>query len=231
VVGLGVGFADAGERRLTTVHTYAGFEGISQEVSMVSFPTGEFVAPGWQWPLPFAGSAVAWIVVLLALHRRPVQSPLLLPLLFAWSAAACWLGLQALAAPGMLVQPLGPDRFLWPAGLAAALLAARRARGFVALFVAVAATTMLARLPLALFSKLASDGRWGTVLDVSSVRDIVNPMTQMQFEPRLEPGSGQQQFWLIWLEHVIFFPAVHLMSLLGIAFGAWMFHRHADTPR
>lgn len=222
-------FAD-GERTLQTVHTYAGFEGSSHEVSMVSFPTGTFTAPGWQWPLPFVAFAVAWILVLRALGTRPLRSPLLLPLLFAWSATATWLGMQVLAAPALLVQPVGLDRFLWPAGLAGALLAAAHARRFAGLFAMVGAVTMLARLPAALASKLLSDLQLGTTLDVSSVRDIVNPMTQMQFEPRLEPGSGQQQFWLIWLEHVIFFPAVHLMSLLGIAFGAWIFRRHANDP-
>ena len=124
------------------------------------------------------------------------------------------------------MQPVGLDRFLWPAGLAAALLAARRAKSLLQLFVMVGATTLLSRLPAALFSKYASDHQLGTCLDISKVVDIVNPMTQMQFEPRLVAGTGAQQFWLIWLEHVIFFPAVYLMSLLGIAFGAYMFHRH-----
>ena len=30
---------------------------------------------------------------------------------------------------------------------------------------------------------------------------------------------------MIWLEHVIFYPGVYALSLLGIAFGAYMFHR------
>ena len=63
-----------------------------------------------------------------------------------------------------------------------------------------------------------------------SARDIVNPMTQMQFDPRLEVGSPEQEFWLIWLEHIIFFPAVYLMSLFGIGFGVYMWHKHGDKP-
>ncbi len=232
VAGVAAGLAGPAERRLETVHTYAGFDGSSQEVSMVSFATGTVSAPGWQWPLPFLAFAAVWATVLAALRRRAPANPLLLPLLFAWSATATWLAMQALAAPAAVVQPLGLDRFLWPAGLAAALLAARAAPTFAALLVYVAAATMLARLPAALFSKYASDARLGTTLDVHTIRDIVNPMTQMQFEPRLTLDSGQQQFWLIWLEHVIVFPAVHLLSLLGIAFAAWMFHRHPDSaPR
>jgi len=230
IAGLALGIGGS-ERTLTTVHTYAGFDGSAHEVSMVAFPTGTVTAPGWQWPLVFAGFAALWILVLVRLGRRPVRSALLLPLAFAWSATAAWIGMQLLAAPAALVQPVGLDRFLWPAGLAGALLAARTAQRFFGLFATIAAVTMMARLPAAVFSKVASDRGLGTVLDVSTVRDIVNPMTQMQFDPRLVPGSGEQQFWLIWLEHVIFFPAVHLMSLLGIAFGAWMFHRHGDDPK
>jgi hypothetical protein len=231
IAGVVAGLLSPEPRRLETLHTYAGFEGMAFEVSMVSFPTGSFEAPGWQWPLPFAAFAVVWCAVLLALRRRLPANPLLLPLLLAWSATATWLAMQWLAAPSATVQPVGLDRFLWPAGLAAALLAARAATTFVQLFVLVAAATMLARLPAALFSKYASDARLGTVLDVHTIRDIVNPMTQMQFEPRLALDSGQQQFWLIWLQHVIVFPAIHLLSLLGIAFGAWMVHRHPDSAR
>ncbi len=229
--GVVQGSLDDGPRQLTTVHTYAGYEGAAHEVSMVAFPTGTFEAPGWQWPLPFLGFAGLWIAILLALGSRQPKSPLVLPLLFAWTATAAWLGMQWCAAPAILVQPVGLDRFLWPAGLATALLAAWSARSFLSLFVMVGSGVMLARLPAALFSKYASSERLGGVLDISSVRDIVNPMTQMQFDPRLEAGSGQQEFWLVWLEHVIFFPAVYAMSLLGIAFGAWMFHRHGNDPK
>jgi hypothetical protein len=230
LAGLASGLAEPGERSLTTVHTFAGFEGIDQEVSMVRFPTGTVTAPGWQWSACFAAFAAVWAIALWRLGARPLQQPLVAPLLFAWTATAAWLGMQATAAPAAVVQPLGLDRFLWPAGLASALLACRRAKTFFGLFVQMGLAVTLARLPAALFSKYASDARIGTSLDVTSVRDIVNPMTQMQFDPRLQPGSPEQQFWLIWLEHVIFFPAVYLMSLFGIAFGLWLYHRHENDP-
>lgn len=214
---------------LTTNHSFAGYAGADLEVSMVAFPTGQFTAPGWQWPLVFVCFAAFWIVVLAVLGRRQIRNALVLPLLLAWTAMAAWLGMQWFAAPAAIVQPIGLDRFLWPAGLAAALLAARTAQKFVPLFVTVGGAILLARLPAALFSKYASDGKLGTCLDISSITNIVNPMNQTQFEPMLQPGSGQQQFWLIWLEHVIFFPAVYLMSLFGVAFCAWMFHRHPDS--
>jgi hypothetical protein len=218
-----------GTRTLETVHTYAGFEGNAMEVSMVSFPTGTVEAEAGLWAAPYAGFALLWILVLWALRRREVQNPWGLPLLMAWSSFAAWLGMQSLAAPAVLIQPVGLDRFLWPAGLALALVAARHARSLPMLFVYVSAGILVGRLPVALFSKYASDNRLGTSLDIHLVRDIVNPMTQQPFVPRLAVDSGEQQFWLIWLEHAIFFPGVYAMSLLGIAFGTYMFHKHAPT--
>ncbi len=218
------------ERTLTTVHTYAGFEGHAFEVSMVEFPTGTVTAPGWQWPLPFAAFALGWALCLRRLGDRAPRRPIGTALAFAWTATAAWIAMQMLAAPALLVQPVGIDRFLFPAGLALAILAARSSRGLVPLFVTISAGTIGARLPAALFSKFASDAGFGTGLDISRIVDIVNPMTQVQFEPRLQPGSGAQQFWLIWLEHVLVFPALYLLSFLGVAFGVYMFHTHGpDT--
>lgn len=231
VATLGAGFrqdgvAPDGTRSLTTVHSYAGYEGPAVEISMVPFPTGTFTAPAWQWPLPFVGFAALWLLLLWALGSRAPKNPWVLPLLFAWSAMAAWLGMQVLAAPADYVQPIGLDRFLWPAGLALALLAARRAKGVFPLLLMVGGGTLAMRLPAALFSVYASEHALGTCLDIHTIRDIVNPMTRMQFQPRIAAGSAEQQFWLIWLEHIIFFPAVYLMSLFGVAFGAHMFHRH-----
>ena len=232
-VGLGLTGAGAdadGTRSLTTTHSYAGYEGNALEISMVHYPTGTFTAPAWQWPLPFVGFAVLWIAVLLVLGPKPLRSPFALPILLAWSGLSTWLGMQCLAAPADVVQPVGIDRFLWPAGLALALLAAKRANGLLQLFVMVGLGILAARLPAALFSKYASDRALGTGLDVSTIRDIINPLTRMQFPERLASGSDEQQFFLIWLEHLIFFPALYLMSLFGIAFGAHMFHRHGTEP-
>jgi|GEM_PF-5248993 len=217
--------AGEGERTLDTVHTYAGYQGTSMEVSMVSFPTGTVNGASGEWTIPYAGFALFWILTLWALKRREVTNPWGLPLLLAWTSFAAWLGMQYSAAPAVVVQPVGLDRFLWPAGLALALVAARKARSLPGLFIMVSSGIMLGRLPAALFSKYASDNRLGSVLDIHQVRDIVNPMTQQPFDPRLAIDSGEQQFWLIWLEHVIFYPGVYALSLLGIAFGAYMFHR------
>lgn len=222
-------------RTLQTIHHYAGFEGANLEVSMVAFPTGTFEAPGWQWPLPFVGFAVLWGAVLLQRGRRELKSPFLLPLLCAWTAMAAWLGMQALAAPSAVVQPAGIDRVLWPACLALALLVARQVGGIFMLITLVSGAMLAARLPAAMFSKIASDQRLGTSLDVSAVVDgrdgvIVNPMTQMPFDPPFVAGSGDQQFWLIWLEHVIIFPAIYTLSLFGIALGVHLWEKHKHDP-
>lgn len=226
LVAVGLGLSGPAERTLTTVHHYAGFEGAALEVSVVAFPTGTVTAPGWQWPLPFAAFAAVWAAGLLSLGQRLPKNGFVLPLLFAWTGLAMWLGMQALAAPAELVQPIGIDRILWPAGLAMALLVARYAGSLPVLVLGMSLGTVLARLPAALWSKYASDHQLGTSLDVSSIRNIVNPLTQMQFQPPLELGSGQQQFWLIWAEHVIAYPAFYAMSLGGIAFAAHMFFKH-----
>jgi hypothetical protein len=218
------------ERELTTTHTYPGFDGSAIEVSAVAFPTGTVRAAGWQWPLPFAAFAAAWIAVLWRLRAAAPGNGYMLPMLFAWSGLAAWLGMQALAAPAAVVQPFGIDRFLYPAGLALALLLARSAGGIRHLVAGISIGTVAARLPAALFSKVASDRELGTGLDVSRVIDIVNPLNHMQFEPRLEPGSPAQQFWLIWAEHVFAYPAFYMLSLVGIGFCAHMFHRHGNAP-
>jgi len=218
------------DRTLTTVHTYAGFEGSSMEVSMVSFPTSTFTAGPSAWAAPFAVFAGLWLALLFLLGGRDVKSPWILPILLAWTGLAVWLAEQALAAPAMLVQPVGIDRFLWPAGLGLCLVAAKQCKSLLSVFFTISAGIMLSRLPVALTSKYLSSAKLGTALDIHTIRDIVNPMTQMQFDPRLEMGSPEQEFWLIWLEHIIFFPTIYLMSLFGIGFGVYMWHKHGDKP-
>ena len=230
IASVAAGALESGPRSLETVHTYTGFEGASLEAAMVAFPTGTVTAEGWLWPLPFAAFAVLWILWLLRLGGEPPRGGVVMTLAFSWTATAAWLGMQALAAPSAVVQPFALDRFLFPAGLTIAIAAARTAPGLVHLFVAVSACTIGGRLPAALFSKFASDHQLGTSLDIHLVRDIVNPVTRMQFEPRLAVGSLEQQIWLIWMEHVIVFPALYMMSLGGIAFCVHMFHTHGE-PR
>ncbi|MBK8096730.1 MAG: hypothetical protein IPK26_06460 [Planctomycetes bacterium] len=207
---------------LTVTHTYQGYEGHNLEVSPIHFPVETVTAPGWQWPLPFALFCAVWAAILLWRRSATTTGPFLLPLTMAWTAAATWLLMQKLAAPSAIVQPVGIDRFLFPAGVAMAVLIARSAGSLRRTLLMVCVGTVAARLPIAMFSKLASDRRWGTALDIHSITDIVNPLNQMQFDPPLVIDDPRQQFWMIWAEHVFGFPAFYLMSLFGIAFGVCM---------
>ncbi len=224
-----MGLLGPAERELVTTHTFVAYEELALEPSPVEFETGTKRAEGWQWPLPFVGFAVLWAALLTrleGLHRRVWA----LPLLLGWTSTLTWLAMQHLAAPAALVQPYALERILWPAGLALAVRIASKTRSFFAMAVQIALGTTLLRLPAALFSKYASDRSLGTSLDIHSIVDIVHPIQRLQFQPPLTPGSGQQQFWLIWAEHVIVFPAFHCMSFCGFAFAIWLMSRHADEP-
>lgn len=229
LLGLGLGLAEPEVRDLTTTHTFVAYEGQSLEPSAVHFPTGTKSAPGWQWPLPFLGFAALWAFLLLAVRNQEEQNAWILPLLLGWSATAAWLAMEWFAAPGALVQPYALDRFLWPAGLALALRLAASTQSLMALFLKLGLGCTLLRLPAALFSKYASDARLGTSLDVSSITTVVHPLQRVQVE--LEPGSLDQQMWLIWAENVFVYPAFHFMSVFGFAFAVWLMSRQTGAQK
>ncbi len=219
------------ERELVCTHTFVAYHGQALEPEPVEFPTETVRARGWLWPLPFAGFALLWIAVLGLLRERVERvHPWLLPLLLGWSATAMWILQQKLAAPSAIVQPFGLERFLWPAGMALAIRLALTTKKFLVVLLQLALASTALRLPAALFSKIASDQHLGTSLDVSGITQIVHPMTRMQFDQPLSSGSSEQQFWLIWAEHVFVFPAFHVMSFAGVAFAFWLMQKHADTP-
>ena len=217
------------ERELVTQHTFVGYEGIELEPSAVHHATGTERAPGWQWPLPFLGVAVLWTVLLAARRNRDPdgdeENPWLLPLLLGWTATACWIGMQKLAAPSELVHPFALERFLWPAGLALSLRIAAVTKKLLPLLLLLALGATLLRLPAAVFSKYASDQHLGTSLDISSITQLVHPIQRVQLE--VTSGSSEQQFWLIWAEHVLAYPAFHCMSYFGFAFAIWLLHRQS----
>jgi hypothetical protein len=218
------------ERELVCTHTFVAYEGTALEPSAVDFPTDTVRAPGWQWPLPWLGFALLWTAIVFGGRNRTPGNPYLLPMLLGWSAMLAWLCMQKLAAPAAVVQPFGLDRFLWPAGMALAVRLAKVTPKLLPLLLQLALATAALRLPAALFSKVASDRQLGTCLDVSSIVDIVQPITRRQFDPHLVAGSGEQQFWLIWAEHVLVFPAFHLMSFAGVAFAVWLLREQRGAP-
>lgn len=233
VLGAILGAVAAGlgpaERDLLTTHTFVAYRGQELEPTAVHFPTGTKTAPGWQWPLPYAGFALLWSGILLRRRTQDTEgeNAYVLPLALGWTAMAAWIGMQFLAAPEDVVQPYALERFLWPAGLALALRTASSVRSLLVLLMVLAVGATALRLPAALFSKYASDANLGTTLDVHTITDIVHPIQRVQFEPPLEPGSAEQQFWLIWAEHVIVFPSLHLMSYFGFAFAIWLMQRQS----
>lgn len=211
-------------RSLTVTHTFAAYEQGGFDIVPRHFPVDQVTAPGWQWPLPL----LAWCVVFgLCLLRWSVrQAPMhpMLPLLLAWTGTAVWLGMQKLAAPAAVVQPFGLERFLLPACIALAVALSQRAERFLTLLFALCLCTLGARLPAAVFSKLASDGHWGTALDVHTITVFVDPFQRSEIET--ESGSTVQQAWLIWGQHLLILPGIYLCSLAGLAFALYLWRKH-----
>lgn len=226
---LGAGWLGEPVRNLDVTHTFVAYQQRGFDREAHDFVVDRVTAAGWQWPLPFALWASLWSAVLWRLGRRPVGG-FLLPLLCAWSAAAAWLAMQKLAAPAATVQPFGIERFLWPCGLAGALLIASRGERLLPVLLRLAVLVGVLRLPLALFAKLASDGHWGTGLDIHTITVFLNPL-QPELEVETTAGSAEQQGWLIWAQHLLFLPAFYLMSLLGIAVMAFLFRQHLAAAR
>ncbi len=145
------------------------------------------------------------------------------PLLLAISGFAVMLAAQKLAAPAMVVQPLGVDRMLWPATLAASVLLAARAARLIHVFLMLSLFVFTTRGLVAYVSKWLSENRMGTSLDIHSITDIANPLMQQHLE--VAPDSHAQQMWLIWVDHLLIYSTLTLMSLGGLAFGFYMFLR------
>ncbi len=224
VVALLAGVLQPGERTLVVTHTFAAYAPDGFDVVPRHFPVDEVRAPGWQWPLPFLGWTGVWAVVLLL--RRQATGPVhpLLPLLLGWTGTAAWLLMQKCAAPALVVQPFGLERFLLPASIALAVAVSLRGERLLAVLFVLSFATIGMRAPAATFSKLASDGHWGTGLDVHTITAFVDPLQRVEVEAA--PGSLLQQGWLIWGQQLFFLPGIYLLSLTGIAFGLFLWRKH-----
>jgi hypothetical protein len=222
------GVAVPGERTLTITHTFAAYGQGSFDVVARHFPVDEVRAPGWQWPLPLLGWCAVFAVWLLRWSRRAGSPHPLVPLLLAWSGTAVWLGMQVLAAPAAVVQPFGLERYLLPGCIALAVALSMRAERFFPLLFLLSLGTFAARLPAAVFSKLASDRHWGTGLDVHTITAFVDPFQRTEVE--VESGSAVQQAWLIWAQHLLILPGVYLCSLAGVALMLFVWRKHPSGP-
>lgn len=216
-----------GERSLDIVHTFAGFQGHDLEPSAVDFVVDHRQAPALHWAAIFAIYALPWALGLFVLRRRPAPAnAFLLPMLAAWSGIGAWLLMQIAAAPAAVVQPFGLERILFPAGLSLCILVAQQSPAMLPMLARLSVGVVAMRLPAALISKLCSDGGYGTSLDTHTIVEFLNPLTQQPLSTTA--GSGEQQFWLIWCEHVLVFPALFLLSYTGVGIGVYLFTRHGQ---
>lgn len=210
-------------RTLQVTSTFAAYAEDGFEITPRDFPIETVTAAPWSWTLPMVGVAVLAAVLMLGLGTR-LPGPWLLPVALGWCALAALLGAQKLAGPAAAVQPYGVDRVLFPMSLAMGVLAARQCDRLAPMFFQLVVCLFAMRLPVALFSKLASDLHWGTSLDIHTITAFVNPLADHEVET--EAGSAQQQAWLIWAQHLGFVPAFYLMSVGGVAFVVHTYRVH-----
>jgi len=211
------------ERSLTVTASFPAYDNLY--IVATPFPVDEVTAPGHIWGLLTAAFAGLWALWAWARRGRPTPGPFTLPLIMAWTSTALWLALEKSAAPAVLVQPAGLDRFLWPATLVAGLILADRCERVVHLILYLSLFIALGRLPIAVLSVLASNNHWGTTLDISSITLFANPMVQQPIE--VATGSTDQHLWLIWLQHLVMMPGFYMMSIGGIAFATFLYLKHA----
>jgi hypothetical protein len=215
--------SSGGERSLTVTATFPAYDELL--IVPTAFAVEDVTAPSPIWALLTAAFAGLWALWAWARRRGPVPGPFTLPLALAWTSTALWLALQKSAAPAILVQPHGLDRFLWPATLVAGLILAKRCERVVHLILYLSLFIALGRLPIAIFSVLASNNHWGTTLDISSITLFANPLVQQPIE--VTAGSTDQHLWLIWLQHMVMMPGIYMMSIGGIAFATFLYLKHA----
>ncbi len=219
---LAVGSGSEG-RSLTVTATFPAYDELL--IVPTPFPVDQVTAPAFLWLLLVAVFAGAWALWARKTPSDQTPGPFALPLVLAWTGTALLLLLQKSAAPAVLVQPAGIDRILWPATLAAGLILADRCQRVVHLILYLSLFIALGRLPIAIFSVLASNGGWGTALDISTITLFANPVIQQPIE--VLPGSSEQHLWLIWLQHLVMMPGIYMMSTGGIAFSVYLFLKHA----
>ena len=215
------------ERTQELTHSFVAYVG--NEIRDKQFPVETVVAPAAWMPMLWVGVALPWALWLWRRRPRPGANPapchpFWLPLVLAISGCALNLAWEKAAAPEELIRPIPFDRYLIPATFVAALLLARRCRSLLLTLSWLILLVTMCRLPLALFSTLASQRSWGTSLDVHSILVFANPLVQYPLE--VTSGSGQQFGWLIWGPQLFVYPSLYMLSFGGIAFAAVMFVQH-----
>ncbi|MCA8956042.1 MAG: hypothetical protein KDC87_08205 [Planctomycetes bacterium] len=211
-------------RTLTVSHRFSAYVGL--QVEHREFPIETTLAPGWVWGAVAAGFCLAWALWAFRQRGGGPSRAFGAPLLLAWSGSACLLVLEKAAAPAALLAPfdLAPDRVMFPATLAGALLLGRPRRRMVELLLYLVLWIAVTRLPLAVFGTVATRAALGTHLDVHATTYFVPPGTGVGIE--VEPAAAQQLLWMVWIPHLLMMPFVYLLSTGGFAFLARMWHQH-----
>lgn len=233
-LALATGILAGGPRTLEIQAAIASFR--DNAVVLADHPVETVTAPAWAFGLVALAFGALWFVVLGALDRstrseagRPPPPgagarPFAHPMLLAWSGIALVLAFEKTAAPAALVQPVGFERAILPAAVAAATLFAIRLRSFLWSFIWLSLFVSVARWPIAAFGTWATQGRHGTSLDVHSIENFANPFAQQPL--RVVPHSTEQLAWLLWGPNLLILPALYLLSTGGIAFAVAMFVLH-----
>lgn len=220
-------FSAGQERSLELTHSFVAF--IGNEIKDKQFPIETVVAPATWAPLCWLGFSLPW--ALWMWRRRPKSAanadpchPFWVPLTLAVTGCALSLAWEKAAAPTELIDPVPFDRYLVPATFVGAVLLAQRCRSLPLTLSWLILLVTMCRLPLVLFSTLASQNSWGTSLDVHSIMVFANPL--MQYPVEVTAASSEQFAWLIWGPHLFVYPSLYMLSFGGIAFAAVMFAQH-----
>lgn len=228
------GLLTEGPRTLDLVHHYSAYDG--NRIIWKPFPVETVESAPLLWGLVTLGFALPWAFWFLATSNRSDEqqpdSPLAAigtPLLLAWSGLALILGWQVTAAPEALVEPVGFDRVLLPASIAAAIRLSYALRKVLPTILWLSLFVTTSRGPLAVFGVLATQNAWGTSMDVRNVDKIASPIDQKAM--RLAEGTWEQLAWVVAGPHLFVFPALYMLSLVGISFGITMWITHPPGPR
>ena len=236
LAGLGAAFLvlaslESGGRSLEITHQFTAY--VDLAVRPKQFPVETITGvPPLRWGLWLAAFCLGWAAWIYRNRNKPVSRAFGSPLALCWTGSALQLVLEKSAAPAELFLPfdLAPDRALFPATLAGALLLARPGRKALHMVFYLSIFVAVTRLPLAVFGTLATQRAWGTHMDVHRATYFVPPGSG-GIGVETVAGSSQQLFWMVWAPQLLVYPALYMMSAGGVAFLAIMWRHQREQTR
>ncbi len=221
--------AAAGSRRTLDIgRSFAAY--VDTEVQAKRFHIEHVEAAGWGWAAVAACWCAGWGWVLW--RRGGVgRAPLLGPVAAGLSAFALVLLMQKLAAPSAFA--LGLDLPGLPAStpavlptiLAGAAALGATQRGTLRVLAMLSLAIGAIHLPIAGWSTFATLNQLGTSFDVYGIDFVANPVDRVPTE--LEPGSVRQLALLVWIDQLLVWPGLTMLSASGIAILCQMLAEHA----